>query len=118
MLVYKSFDTDYKLKLQLLTYDDGQLALNALCYDEELNFWDVFGTLTINLNYTNDDPAPENCGYLDVNNIPDIEDWIKENDLGEPTGKKKQSGFCTYPLYKFNIQRIKSIIAKQDLEDN
>ena len=48
--------------------------------------------------------------------MPDIEDWLKENKIAEYTGKKKVSGYCTYPLYKFDIQRIKSIIAEHDKE--
>lgn len=116
MLTYKSYDTEYKIKLQITEYQDGQFALNALCWDDELNFWDNFGTITVNLNYTNNDPAPENCAYVDTNNMPDIEDWLKENKIAEYTGKKKVSGYCTYPLYKFDIQRIKSIIAEYDKE--
>ena len=31
MLTYKSYDTEYKIKLQITEYQDGQFALNALC---------------------------------------------------------------------------------------
>ena len=48
--------------------------------------------------------------------MPNVEDWIKENGLGEPTGLTKQSGYCTYPLYRLDIAKIKSIIAQQDKE--
>lgn len=118
MLTYNSYGTEYKIKLELNTYMDGQLALTAKCWDSEFNFWDNFGTFTVNLNYEGNDPAPEDCAYLDTNNLRDVEEWIKENKLGEPTGKRKQSGYCTYPLYKFDIAKIKSIIAEQNEDKN
>ena len=116
MLKYLHYDTEYEIKLQLTQYADGQLALTSTCYDKEYDFWEPFGTFTVNLNYNDNDPAPEDCAYLDTNNMPNVEDWIKENGLGEPTGLTKQSGYCTYPLYRLDIAKIKSIIAQQDKE--
>lgn len=102
----------YKIKLQLTSYrNDNSLAIAAMCYDEEYKFWEPYGTLTVNLN-----PAPEDCAYLDTNNIPGVEEFITENKLGEFTGTRKQSGYCTYPLYRFDMAKIKSIIAEQDKE--
>ena len=39
--------------------------------------------------------------YVDTNNMPNAEDFINENKLGEFAGEYKNSGFCWYPLYKF-----------------
>lgn len=114
MLKYKSSYATYTIKLQLSTYYDGQLALSALCWDEELNFWDRFATFTVNLIEVDDIPAPEGCAYLDTNNLPEVEDWITENGLAEFAGLRKQSGYCTYPLYRLNIEKIKQVIAKQE----
>ena len=74
------------------------------------------GTLTINLNYADCNPAPEDCAYLDTNNIPEVEEFVTKNKLEEFTGMRKQSGYCTYPLYRFDMAKIRSIIAKQDKE--
>ena len=52
----------------------------------------------------------ENEAYVDTNNCPWAEDFIEEYKLGEDTGKIGFSGFCTYPLYKFNIDAINKYI--------
>ena len=107
----------HKIKLQLTRYrNDNSLAITAMCYEEEYKYWEPYGTLTVNLNYDNCDPAPEDCAYLDTNNIQGIEEFITENKLGEFTGIRKQSGYCTYSLYRFDMTKIKSIIAEQDKE--
>lgn len=45
--------------------------------------------------------------YIDTNNCPWALDFIKENKLGEPTGKWRKSGFCTYPAVKFNTEQLR-----------
>ena len=107
----------HKIKLQLTRYrNDNSLAITAMCYEEEYKYWKPYGTLTVNLNYDDCDPAPEDCAYLDTNNIQGIEEFITENKLGEFTGIRKQSDYYTYPLYRFDMTKIKNIIAEQDKE--
>ncbi len=70
-----------------------------------------YGVLTVNL----DDPRCEpidgqyQMQFLDVNNWPGIE-WILDHDEGvdwlEKTNDKQQSGFVTYPLYIFDLDKI------------
>ena len=38
-----------------------------------------FGDVTVNLSVA----APNYCGYLNVNDMPDIEKFITDNDIGE-----------------------------------
>ena len=107
----------YKIKLQLTSYrNDNSLAIVAMCYKKEHKSWESYGTLTVNLNYDDCDPAPEDCAYLNANNINGVEEFVTENKLGEFTGITKQSGCCTYPLYRFDMIKIKSIIAEQNKE--
>ena len=113
MLTYNSYGTEYKIKLQISSYEYGNFALCATCWDEEYKFWEPYGTFTVNLGET----LPDDCAYVDTNNHPGVEDWLKDNGLAEPLAKKRQSGFCMYPLYKFDIAKIRSIIAKQDDEE-
>ena len=61
-----------------------------------------FATLTVNLY----DDLPEDMAFVDINNYPWAEEFIKENNLGEPTGKYGKSGFCVYPLYRFYLDKI------------
>jgi len=44
--------------------------------------------------------------YVDTNNLPGIEDILKNADWCEATGKTRQSGFCTYPMYRFYSNRL------------
>ncbi len=60
--------------------------------------------LTVNLGV----PCKENCGFIDINNNGyGIIDWLTENELGEITGREKVSGFCVYPEFAFNMEKLK-----------
>ena len=41
----------------------------------------------------------DTLAFLDTNNHPKIESFIKRNGLGLPMGYTERSGFCEYPLY-------------------
>lgn len=64
-----------------------------------------YGDITVNL----DGKAPDYCAYVDMNNMPELEKFIEENDLGEFTGLRKRSGFCEFPLYMFNPDRLREL---------
>ena len=64
---------------------------------------EFFGDVTVNLSVA----APNYCGYLNVNDMPDIERFITDNDIGEFTGFTQRSGFCEYPLYLFNVDKLR-----------
>lgn len=50
----------------------------------------------------------KNEAYIDTNNCPWAEDFIKGYQLGKPTGRKVRSGFCEYPVYRFNMGTLRS----------
>ena len=77
---------------------DNNLAVGVLFEDDECE------VLSVNLpesNSLNPDEA-----YVDTNNIPEAPGFIIENKLGEPTGDYAASGFCMYPLYRFNLDKF------------
>ena len=41
----------------------------------------------------------DSMAFLDTNNHPKIESFVKRNGLGLPMGYTEHSGFCQYPLY-------------------
>ena len=45
-----------------------------------------------------------------------IEDILEENDLGDFTGITLKSGFCEYPLYVFNVDKLRELCPKQMAE--
>ena len=83
----------------LLLYKYIGLMCNEDGYEEP------FGDVTVNLSVA----APNYCGYLNVNDMPDIEKFITDNDLGEFTGFTQRSGFCEYPLYLFNVDKLREL---------
>jgi hypothetical protein len=64
-----------------------------------------FATLTVNLYHK----LPDGFAYVDTNNCPFAEEFIKENGLGEFTGQRSRSGYCEYPLYKFYTHVIPEV---------
>ena len=64
-----------------------------------------WSTLTVNL----DIKLPPDYAYVDVNNDPGAKAFISNNKLGEWTGGVRQSGFVVYPLYKFDLDRLKKL---------
>ena len=87
---------------------NGRKAITLMYINKDLPdcpYIEPWCDITVNLPY-----APitdENCGYLDTNDSPYIVDFLLENNLGELTGRTAASGFCTYPEFRFNMERIK-----------
>ena len=90
----------YNLHIKRFTYtNNGNLAICLLEDDRA-----PFATLTVNL----EEKLPHGYAYVDTNNCPWAVDFIDDNNLGEFVGAYGQSGFCTYPLYKFNEEVIEN----------
>ena len=94
-MTYTHLGHPYEVYTRKTTYqNNGNLAILLVCDTGE-----PFGNLTVNLG----EKLPDDMAYVDTNNLPNAEEFIRENNLGEPVGHLRQSGFCTYPLYKFNF---------------
>lgn len=90
----KNWGHEYEVKMEKTNYcNNGNLAIKLMCFNSR----EPYGSLTVNF----DEKLPEDYAYVDVNNIPNAEAFIAENNLGEFAGKYMFSGFCAYPLYKF-----------------
>jgi hypothetical protein len=64
---------------------------------------------------------PKYCAFLDTNNYPGIDAYLVKNNLAEPYKRfgsvvTAQSGFCEYPLYKFNEEALKKVVPQKDIE--
>lgn len=94
-----------KLSAYRTTYvNNGRLAIVLLMKDPEDPVW---GIVTVNI----DDgiKLEENYAYLDTNNCPRIDIAIFEAGIGVPTGMYGMSGYCRYPLYKFDLSKIPEV---------
>ena len=90
----------YPVTLRFTKYNQNQsLAVQLI---EAQAPWSPFATITVNLS----DPTQDDThAFLDTNNCPWVEEFLRDNGIAEPAygGLKMQSGFCTYPLYKFDL---------------
>lgn len=69
---------------------------------------ECFAMLTVNLSESLYCKLPEDVQAVDVNNCPWAEKFIEENKLGKPLGITIRSGYCDYPLYKFDLSKLVS----------
>ena len=47
-----------------------------------------------------------NQAYVDINNNPWALDFIEQNKLGKFIGRYAHSGYCTYPLFEFDLSKL------------
>lgn len=90
-----------EVSLEIGNYQNNNCLYIGL-FDENMELW---GDLTINLSGS----VPDYCAYVDINNFPESEKFIEENELGSFTGINGKSGFCTYPLYQFNKEKLREL---------
>ena len=99
-MIVKAWGQSYRVKMAVDRYvTNKNLALPMWCEDGP------FATLTVNL----DEKLPGNQAYVDVNNCPWAEDLIRQYEIGKPLGRVRPSGWCVYPLYEFDLDRIKEV---------
>ena len=64
-----------------------------------------WATLTVNL------PGQRQKGhaFIDTNADSEFPTWLIRHGLAIPTGRTMQSGFCTYPEYRFRANRLQEL---------
>ncbi|MFR5740454.1 MAG: DUF4313 domain-containing protein [Coprococcus sp.] len=107
---YESKWGDVNVELSMSQYtDNGNIYLELV--NTEGEYPEPYGNITVNLG-----GVPKYCGYVDTNNMPEMEKFLEENDLGDFTGITLKSGFCEYPLYVFNVDKLRELCPKQMAE--
>lgn len=71
----------------------------------------LFGDVTVNLMPIKG-KMKKNYGFVDVNNLPYLEELIRRYKLGKKTNQCVQSGFVNYPLYEFNLDVLEQYVKK------
>ena len=82
---------------------DHYMADNTLCV-ELVNLTD--GPIARITTCLVDGDCQPNEAYVDTNNCPWAEQFIKDNKLGKPVGIIRNSGFCSYTLYEFDMDEL------------
>ena len=96
------FSGKVNLELEINTnLNNGRLYIGL--NEQTEDYLEPYADLTVNINGV----CPDYCGYVDINNMPELEQLIEENELGEFTGIMGQSGFCNYPLYLFSAEKLR-----------
>ena len=89
---------NYNIKeMNIRSYSNNNTALELVCEDGT-----PLAIITVNLG----DLLEKNMAYIDTNNCPWAENFVIGNDFGLATGEYKVSGFCIYPLYQLDLERI------------
>ena len=83
----------------------GHIALQLWCEDGP------FATITVNLGGIGE--FEKNVSAVDTNNCPWAPALIKRLNIGTPTGEYVRSGFCAYPLYTFDLERIREYTGRE-----
>lgn len=96
----KTFYGEYEVSIETARYVNGNLAIQL--YDKEDGC--PFASVTTNL----DTILAENWAFIDTNNCPWAEDFLTEYDLGKPTGYAMPSGFCIYPIWEIDIDKLEN----------
>lgn len=101
---YEKYGTTRPIQLQITCYLDGNLAIEMISWESGTP--ELWNTLTINL----PGRRKTNYAFIDTNNNgKDILAWLIRHGLAIATGSFSQSGFCTYPEYRFREERLRKI---------
>lgn len=114
----KAYGNIYKVRVKVSSYvTNDALAIGLECWEEEYNYWAPFCVLTKNMGAAIPTTPEKNLCAIDTNNCPFVEDFIKEYELGKPAGFSVSSGFCNYPVYQMNIDRLKELQKQGEAEE-
>lgn len=90
ILIKEEYANDGSLAIEVMEVENGEVT-------------DSFTTLTT---YVNPFLQSDTQAFVDTNNNPWAEKFIKENRLGKFAGKRCGGGFCLYPLYTFDVTKF------------
>ena len=93
-------DETYNVRIERNKYLNDTLAISLISDDGE-----PFADLTVNL-MDSFAFCDDKTAFVDTNNCPWAEEFIKQNNLGTFMNQYGHSGFCRYPLYRFNVEEM------------
>ena len=98
------FGTTENVTLTVNTYVDNNSLYVGMTTAED-GFPEPYGDVTVNLLSS----VPPYCAFVDTNNMPELEDFLVKNGIAEFTGLMQKSGYCSYPLYQFNVEKMRRL---------
>lgn len=102
ILNLRAYGEMHEIWLNVIYYmNNGNLYIRMMDCDGDMPV-ETWSVLTVNL----DAVCDKDCAYIDIyNNGIEILDWIKENELGVPTGIIREG----YPEYRFKPEVLSEI---------
>ena len=92
------------------TYEDVYLCTSNYCADNSIYVCimnDEDGQLAVLTKCLDDKHLNGNENYIDINNCPWAPQFLMDYGLAEPTGEYRFSGYCEYPVFRFNVDEVK-----------
>lgn len=106
LTVNNPWSGEESVTLRVTEYQNNKsLAISLMCYEGP------YATITVNLPDRQSACLRKNYAFVDTNNCPWAPEFIEKYDLGLDTGLVGYSGYCEYPLYEFNLDKLKQIEA-------
>ena len=106
------FGGKIKVAFRLAKYTSNKRLFVGILADED-GFLEPWTDLTVNMPDT--ELSDENCVFIDTNNNgSDIVFWLMENGLGNPTARWAYSGFCSYPEFRLDFDRLEQFVASDN----
>lgn len=93
-----------KVTVTVNIYETGDnLYVGLLCLNENGIPEEYYANLTVNLPEYELDPYE---AFIDTNNFPLAELFLEDNQLACHTGTYGGSGYCIYPVYRFDRDKL------------
>ena len=101
-IIKEYFDEEYEVYPVIFKYENNKRLAILLVLTEDEWFCD----LTVNIDHEQSSKKNKALAFVDTNNNPWAEQFIKDNKLGRQTGFFGFSGYCTYPEYEFDLKKL------------
>ena len=89
-----------------------RLFVGMYCWDDVWKCWEPYVDITVNL--PDDFLISKTGAFIDTNNLSNICTFLIENGLAKPANNSAFSGFCCYPEYEFNMEKLNEYILKEE----
>jgi hypothetical protein len=106
-LTLNAWGSNHPITFHLANYADNDNLYVGMITHDDPDFPEPWSDLTVNLGT----PLLMDCAFIDTNNNPGILDWLEANNLGKRSGNKRQSGFCTYEIFYFNMDELMQYVS-------
>lgn len=108
MIYVDRFGDSNRVIPKINTYaNNNNLYVGLDGYDDEYSCWDPYCDVTVNVGKL---PFLESA--IDINNNGDkIIAFLEQNGFGQLTEKAIPSGYCWFPVFRFNAEKLKEIDA-------